>query len=144
MCMCVCMTSCVWLLVASWTVDRQAPPPREFSRQEYWSRLPFPTPRDLPDLGIEPTSLSSPALASKFFTTESPGKPYIYIYMYVCVCMYTDCWYYIVIGYNYGQHTILYIITKNHSCMYALWTQTSSNIVSLKNLTKALQELSSY
>ena len=46
----------------------------EFSRQEYWSGLPFPTPGDIPDLGIEPTSPVYPALASRFFTTEPPGK----------------------------------------------------------------------
>ena len=45
----------------------------EFSRQEYWSGLPFPTPGDLPDPVIEPTC---PALAGRFFTTESPGKPW--------------------------------------------------------------------
>ena len=43
-----------------------------FSRQEYWSGLLFPSPGDLPHLGIEP---ASPALAGGFFTTESPGKP---------------------------------------------------------------------
>ena len=41
----------------------------EFSKQEYWSGVPFPPPGDLPDPGIKPTSLMSPALASKFFTT---------------------------------------------------------------------------
>ena len=41
-----------------------------FSRREYWSGLPFPSPGDLPDLGIEPVSLRSPSLASGFFTTE--------------------------------------------------------------------------
>ena len=44
----------------------------EFSQQEYWSGLPFPPPRDLPDPGTEPTS---PALAAGYFTTEPPGKP---------------------------------------------------------------------
>ena len=44
----------------------------EFSRQEYWSGLPFPTPEDLPDLGIKPVS---PALAGRFFTTEPLGNP---------------------------------------------------------------------
>ena len=44
----------------------------EFSRQEYWSGLPFPPPGDLPDPGIEPMS---PALAGGFFTTEPPEKP---------------------------------------------------------------------
>ena len=46
----------------------------EFSRREYWSGLPFPTPGDLPDSGIEP---ASPALAGGFFTTEPPRKPII-------------------------------------------------------------------
>ena len=43
-----------------------------FPRQEYWRELPFISPGDLPDPGIE---LASPALAGKFFTTEPPGKP---------------------------------------------------------------------
>ena len=46
----------------------------EFSRQEYWSELPFPSPGDLPDPGIKPGSPVSPASAGGFFTTESPGK----------------------------------------------------------------------
>ena len=45
-----------------------------FPRQEYWSGLPFPSPGDLPDPGIEPVS---PALAGGFFTAEIPGKPQI-------------------------------------------------------------------
>ena len=44
------------------------------SRCEYWSRLPFPTPEDLPNPGIKPASLASPALAGRFFTTEPPRK----------------------------------------------------------------------
>ena len=44
-------------------------------RQEYWSGLPCPPPGDLPDPGIKPASLASPALAGGFFTTEPPGKP---------------------------------------------------------------------
>ena len=50
----------------------QVPLSMEFSRQECWSRVPFPPPRNLPDTGLEPTSL---ALAGRFFTTEPPGKP---------------------------------------------------------------------
>ena len=61
--------SCIWLLVIPWTVAHQAPLSMEFSRQEYWSGLHCPPPGDLPDLGIEPTSLTSPALAGRFFTT---------------------------------------------------------------------------
>ena len=48
--------SCVWLFVALWTIVCQAPLSMEFSRQEYWSGLPFPSPGDLPDPGIEPRS----------------------------------------------------------------------------------------
>ena len=58
-----------------WTAARQAPLSVGFSRQEYWSGLPFPPPGDLPDPGIEPTSPVSPALAGGFFTTETLGKP---------------------------------------------------------------------
>ena len=46
----------------------------EFTRQEYWSGLPLPTPGGLPDSGIEPTSPASPALADRLFTTAPPGK----------------------------------------------------------------------
>ena len=58
--------------VTPWTVARQAPLSIGFSRQEYWTGLPFPSPGDLPNPGIEPTS---PALEGGLFTTEPPGKP---------------------------------------------------------------------
>ena len=61
--------------VTPWTVAHQAPLSIGFSRQKYWSRLPFPPPGDLPDPGIKPASLVSPALAGRFFTTEPPGNP---------------------------------------------------------------------
>ena len=57
------------LFANPWTVACQAPLSMGFSRQEYWSRLPFPTPGDLPDPGIELVSLASPVLAGGFFTT---------------------------------------------------------------------------
>ena len=50
--------------------------------EEYWSGLPFPSPGDLPNLGIKPTSLASPALAGRFFTTEPPEKPLIHLYVF--------------------------------------------------------------
>ena len=56
-----------------------------FFRQEYWSGLPYPPPGDFPNLGIEPAPLKSPALAERFFTIESPGKPDIEYYVGVCV-----------------------------------------------------------
>ena len=55
----------VWLFATRWTVAHQAARSMGFSRQEYWSSLPFPAPEDLPDPGIG--SLTSPALAGKFF-----------------------------------------------------------------------------
>ena len=55
-----------------WTVAHQARLSMGFPRQESWSGLPFPSPGDLPNPGIETTS---PALAGRFFTTEPPGKP---------------------------------------------------------------------
>ena len=61
-------------LVTPWTVACLAPLSMRFPRQEYWSELPFPSPGDLLDPGIKPTS---PALAGGFFTLESPGKPNI-------------------------------------------------------------------
>ena len=54
------MLSYVQLFVTPWTVAHQAPLPIGFIRQEYWSGLPFPSPGDLPDPGIEPTSPVSP------------------------------------------------------------------------------------
>ena len=70
-CVCVraCALSCVWLFAAPWPVACQAPLSMEFSRQGYWSRLPCSSPRNLPDPVIEPTSLASPALAGRFFTS---------------------------------------------------------------------------
>ena len=87
----VCM--CVWMVracavlsrlhvsdsfVSPWTVTTQTPVFVGVSRQECWSGLPFPPPGDLPDPGIEPMSLDSPALAGRFFITEPPGKPFKY------------------------------------------------------------------
>ena len=57
-----CMLNHVWVLVALWTVARQAPLSMGFSRQEYPNGLPFPSPEDLPNPGTEPMSLAAPAL----------------------------------------------------------------------------------
>ena len=67
--LCCCQSlSFVWLFVTPWTVAHQAPPSMGFSRQEYWSGLPFPSPGDLPDPEIE---LVSPALAGGLFYHEA-------------------------------------------------------------------------
>ena len=71
-----CVLSRIQLFVTPWTIACQASPSMEFSRQEYWSGLPFPTLEDLPDPRIEPVSSVSPVLAGKSFTTEPPGKPH--------------------------------------------------------------------
>ena len=62
-----CVLSCV-----PWTVVCHTPLSMELSRKEHWSRLPFPTPRNLPNPGIK---LMSPVLVGSFFTTEPPWKP---------------------------------------------------------------------
>ena len=82
----------------------------EFSRQEYWSGLPFPTPGDLPGPEIKPASLASPALASKFFTTSATQEAQ------VCVCVYI---------YIYIHETLL------GSLVYSQYQQTL--LLSLKN-----------
>ena len=71
-CVCILSHSLVSDSETPWTVACQAPLSMGFSRQEYWSGLPFPSPRDHPNPGYEPMS---PALAGGFFTTEPPGKP---------------------------------------------------------------------
>ena len=63
--------------VTLWTVACHTPLSMEFSRQEYWSGLPFPSPGDLPHPGVKLMSPVAPALAGGFFTTEPPGKTYI-------------------------------------------------------------------
>ena len=59
------------------TGAQEAPLSMGFSRQEYWSGLPFPPAGDLPDPGIEPASPVAPALAGRLFSTGPPGKPVV-------------------------------------------------------------------
>ena len=73
------LLSCVWLFATPWTVAHQAPPSMGFSRQGYWSGLPFLSLGDLPNLGIEP---GSPALQADALPSEPPGEPYIYTILY--------------------------------------------------------------
>ena len=86
------LLSHVQLFVIPWTVAYQAPPSMEFNRQEYWSGLPFPSPRDLPDPGIEPRS---PALQADALPSELPGKPPVILQieyysqlLYLCLNIY--------------------------------------------------------
>ena len=63
--------SCVQLFTTLWTITCQPPLPMRFSREEYWSGLPFPSPGHLLDTGVKLTSLTSPASAGGFFTTSA-------------------------------------------------------------------------
>ena len=75
--MCVCAQT-YQTLCNPWTVAYWAPLSMEFSRQEYWSSLPFLTPGDLPDPGTEPASLVSPELAGRFLTTRGHLGRFVY------------------------------------------------------------------
>ena len=68
------MLSCVRLFATPWTVAHKAPLSIGFSRQEYWSGLPFSPPGDLPDPGIEPGSLVSPALSRWTLYHQAPPE----------------------------------------------------------------------
>ena len=70
----------VWLFATLWTVAHQATPSMGFSRQEYWSGLPCPPSGDLPDPGIEPTSLLSPAFVDRFFTISATWETQTEVY----------------------------------------------------------------
>ena len=79
LCVCVCVCVCVLVtqlcptLATPWTIAHQAPLSVKFSRQEYWSGLPFSSPADLPDPDIEP---GSPALQADALPSELLGKPW--------------------------------------------------------------------
>ena len=81
-CLCVCAQicpkwlSCVWIFATLWTVAHQAPLSMEFSRQEYWSGLLFPSPGDLFNPGIKLAFLMSSALTGRFFITNTTWEDY--------------------------------------------------------------------
>ena len=75
----ICVLSRVQLFVTPLTALYQIPLSMGFSRQAYWSGLPFPVPGDLPSAGIKPTCLVSPALAGRFFTTAPSRNLFIRI-----------------------------------------------------------------
>ena len=103
------MLSCfshVWLFATPWTVAHQAPLSTEFSRQEYWSGLPCPSPGDLPDPGIEP---KSPTLQAHSLPFEPPGKPYIFLVGISNAMLCSQC-----------SLSVLYHFALSHSVMFTL------------------------
>ena len=76
-----------------WIVAHHVPLSMVFSRQEYWSVLLCPSPRDLPEPGIEPASLTSPAFAGGFFTTSTSWDVHVYIQVYVNIYIYNYIYY---------------------------------------------------
>ena len=85
--MCAQSLSHVQLFITPWTVAHQALLSMEFSRQEYWSGLPFPIPVDLPETGIKSASL---AMAGRFFTTVPPVKPTEGTYLNIIKAIYDE------------------------------------------------------
>ena len=67
--------------MAPWAMAHKAPLPMEYSRQEYWSGIPFPIPGNLPDPGIQPASLGSLALADGFFITNATWEALVAYYL---------------------------------------------------------------
>ena len=85
----LCVLSHVQLFFTPWTVAPQDPLSMRFPRLEYWSGLPFPSPGDLPDPGMEP---ASPGLAGRFLTTEPPGKPRVLVLQFSYSVMSDPLW----------------------------------------------------
>ena len=99
-----------------WTVAHQAPLTLEFSRQEYWSGLPFPSPGDLPNPGIEP---ESPALQADSLPSEPPGK-HVYVYTHTHTHTHTHIYIYIPLK---CKHLIAspVIISFNPTVFLTVW-----------------------
>ena len=99
----------VWLFASLWMVARQAPLSMRFSRQEYWSGLPFPSPEDLLNPWIEPwgvefQSLTCPALAGGFVSTSTAWETLVSVYMY-SYCRYYVPWE-VLRKYNTCNHSV--------------------------------------
>ena len=132
-----CSLNHIWLFATSWTKAHQTPLSMGFSRQEYWSWLPVPSPGDLPNPGIKP---KSPALVDGLFTTELPGKPtymYVYIYIYILYLL-------LIIVLEIYEHFNITLLIYLMSCngirkgSFIFWLNFVHNI--LKILIKMLKD----
>ena len=99
----LCLTLC-----DPWTAVCQAPLSVEFSRQEYWRELPFPSSRDLPDLGTEPVSLRSPACIYIYIQHIYIGTSGNHIYTHTHTYIYTHIY----------THTYIYICIYTHTYIH--------------------------
>ena len=97
-----------------WTIAHQAPLSMEFLRQEYWGRLPFPFSEDLPDPGIKPVS---PALASRFFTTEPPGKPLSHITPFIITSSFSP---YPLCNFIFSKMIQIFLLLSSILCIIVL------------------------
>ena len=101
----------------SWTTACQTPLFMGFSRQEYWSGLPFPPPGDLPDPGIKPASLMLPALAGRFLSSSE--KP-IYNHRNEQSCEFA-----LTITHYYMKTSIPSLVGKKRILTFVRWGFTS-------------------
>ena len=117
----------VWIFVTLWTVGHQVPPSVGFPRQEYWSGLPFPSPGDLPDPGIEP---KSSALRADTLTSEPSGKPNMVIiqdnYNNFTRVMVTKCVSLFLEAAQWMFNTIIVIVSIPYSQKPSLFINISS------------------
>ena len=115
--------------VTPWTVACQAPLSMGFPRQEYWNRLPFPSPGDLPNPGIEPVS---PAFAGRFLTIEPPGKTFLTLVKIGTSCkVYTQV---IILAKFY-----IYLLLNHGFATLIRWQLTESGNISHSVVSDSLQ-----
>ena len=138
-----CVLSDVRVFTTLWAVAYQSPLCMEFSRQEYWSGFPISPPGDLPNPGIEPTS---PALASRSFTTAPPGKPTVLtvncwfilsvlfrIYFFLGSCVFLNVCIFLIIAillhFPFYYYEISFFVFSNIFCVkvYFVWDSYSGS-----------------
>ena len=123
----VCVLSRVLLYVTPWTIAHQDPLSMKFSRQEYRSGLPFSPPGDLSDIGMEPMSLMSIALAGRFFTTGATWEA-MYIYAH------THIYIYMVVVVQSLSHVRFFATPWTAACQASLSISTSRSLLKLMSI----------